>query len=268
MNIHSIPSRLSMMMLGGLLLLAACQPATNPEPEVIATSTAQTDVQTSVPIPAATSELDTLSADIFLDPALAQDADSIRICQYLYDGLVRLDADGKVQPALAESWIVSDDQLDYIFTIRSTAKFSDGTAITPDAVVNNFNRWFDPVSSTRANGDFVTWKNIFQGFHGEKDANNRPLSPVDGIQKVDFNTVLIHLNRPVPELLTDLANPAFAILNPDALSTSGYGHYPGPVLSSGPYVVSSWTETILLLTPNPQYWSEVPLGDMQFKLRK
>jgi peptide/nickel transport system substrate-binding protein len=265
MKTNSIPFRFVVVLLAGLLLLVACQPPATATPGVSATSTSQPEAIPTVS-GGVTGDSNVVSAAILLDPALAQDTDSFKISQYLYDGLVRLDVDGKVQPALAESWIISDDQLDYIFTIRSTAVFSDGTPITPDVIVDNFNRWFDPVSSMRANGDFITWKNIFLGFHGEKDANNRPLSPVDGIQKVDFNTVLIHLNRPVPDLLTDLANPAFAILNPDTFSDSQYGHYPTPVISSGPYVVSSWTETILVLTPNPKYWSEVPPGDMQFTL--
>ena len=123
------------------------------------------------------------------------------VSQYLYEGLVSLDSSGNPQPALAESWVVSDDQLDYIFTLRANAAFSDGTAITPDIVADNFNRWFDPQNPLHGNGNYAAWQNIFLGFHGEKGADKRPISTVDGIQKVDFNTVLIHLNRLEPKML-------------------------------------------------------------------
>jgi peptide/nickel transport system substrate-binding protein len=266
MNTYSAPSRLVILMLAGLFFLAACQPPATAAPGTGTTTAPTSQPEGLAPAPGATGDTNAISAAILLDPALAEDADSLKICQYLYDGLVRLDANGKAQPALAASWVISDDQLDYIFTIRPAAVFSDGTPITPDVVVDNFNRWFDPVSSQRADRDFLAWKNIFLGFDGEKGTDGRPLSPVDGIQKVDNNTVLIHLNRPVPELLTDLANPAFAVLSPAAFAENGYGSYPTPVVASGPYIVSSWTETILLLTPNPAYWTDVPLGDLQFKL--
>jgi ABC-type transport system substrate-binding protein len=142
--------------------------------------------------------------------------------------------------------------------------FSDGTPITPDVIIDNFNRWFDPQDALHGNGDYAAWQEIFLGFHGEKDADERAKSSFDGIQKVDQNTVLIHLNRVMPDLLKDLAQPAFAILDPAALADGGYGTREHPVISSGPYMVTSWTEDGLLLSPNAQYWGELPQEDLQF----
>jgi peptide/nickel transport system substrate-binding protein len=139
------------------------------------------------------------------------------VSRYVYECLVTLDAGGTPQPALAESWVVSEDQLDYIFKLRGNAAFSDGTTITPDIVVDNFNRWFDPQNSLHGNGNYAAWQKMFLGFLGEKGDDKRPVSTVDGIQKVDFNTVLIHLNRLEPNLLVYLADPAFAILKTDFL---------------------------------------------------
>ena len=88
---------------------------------------------------------------------------------------------------------------------------------------------------------------------------------MDGIQKVDFNTVLIHLNRLEPNLLTYLADPAFAILKTDVLSAdSAYGGRNSTIISSGPYVISSWTDSGLTLSPNPNYWGEKPSNDLKF----
>lgn len=264
MKIFNRPRRFFIFLIVFAVALAGCQPQSTP------TDAPQPEpTEASIP-PMPEQTMDTpraISADIRLDPALAQDSDSLLVSQYLYDGLVRLDENGDPQPAIAESWRVSDDQLDYIFTLRADASFSDGSPITPDVVVDNFNRWFDPNSPLRGNGEYPAWRLVFLGFKGERDADNRALSVVDGIQKVDSITVLVHLNRPVPELLTYLADPAFAILSPDALASGNYGGSDSSIISSGPYVVSSWTDAGLTLSPNPAYWGQKPTGDLVFTWR-
>lgn len=264
------PSRILAFLLACLLLLTGCQPTAEPTPETIVATEppAQPTSQPSAPeatAPPAEESPAAISPDITLDPALTEDADSLMISGYVYEGLVRLDANGVPQPALAESWVISDDQLDYIFTLRANAAFSDGTVITPDVIVENFNRWFDPQHPLHGNGNYAAWQKLFLGFLGEKGADKRPISTVDGIQKVDFNSVLIHLNRLEPNLLTYLANPAFAFLNPDILAAdSTYGGRNSTIISSGPYVVSSWNDAGLTLSPNPKYWGEKPQDDLEF----
>lgn len=258
MNIQKLPSRFISFSIACAIILVGCQPKSTQTPPP------QEDIATATSLPNNAESLVAISANITLDPAITQNADSLTISQHLYEGLTSLDASGAPQPALAESWIISDDQLDYIFTMRNGAKFSDGTLITPDAVVANFNRWFDPNDPLHTSESYKTWESVFLGYNGEKDENKRPKSPVDGIQKVDVNTVIIHLNRAVPDLLTYLAYPAFAILSTDALATSGYGEKGGTIISSGPYIVSTWNDTGLVLSPNPNYWGTAPEGDINF----
>ena len=58
----------------------------------------------------------------------------------MYDVLVRVDKTGtKLEPGLAESWTVSDDQLTYTFALRD-AKFSDGSPITAEDAAWNLLR--------------------------------------------------------------------------------------------------------------------------------
>ncbi|MFN8413704.1 MAG: ABC transporter substrate-binding protein [Anaerolineales bacterium] len=245
------------------LLLTACAPKNTPPPTeapVAVDGVATTPPTQPTVVPA-------INADLYLDPALTQDPDSLMISEYLYEGLVHRGPNGEVLPGLASSWRVSDDQLDYKFDLQSGAAFSDGTPITPDIIVDNFNRWFDPQSPLHGSQDFATWKRIFFGFHAEIGPDKRPVSPIDGIQKVDSNTILIHLNRPEPNTLRFLADPAFAILKPDALNSSDYGKRGSTIISSGPYVVSNWSDAGLTLSPNPKYWGVKPTGDLNFVWR-
>src|SRR5690606_16098152 len=48
--------------------------------------------------------------------------------------LVTFDAEGEAQPAVAESWDISEDQTTYTFHIRE-ATFSNGEPVTSDDVV-------------------------------------------------------------------------------------------------------------------------------------
>lgn len=242
-------------------VITGCQPqnASTEEP-------AASPIPSTVP-EATSNNTASINKDLFLDPALTQDKDSLLISQYLYEGLVVLDGNGNPQPGIAESWVISDDQLDYIFSLRPGITFSDGTPITPDIVADNFNRWFDPKNPLHQNGDYAAWENIFLGFLGERDATDRAKSTVDGIQKVDSSTVLLHLNRPVSETLTYLANPSFSILNTNALALGNYGTKESDISSSGPYLVSSWNESGLLLSPNPKYWGKIPTADLKFTWR-
>src|SRR5437762_8164622 len=114
---------------------------------------------------------------------------------YLYEGLVKMES-GSPAPALATAWIISEDGLDYIFNLRPGVAFQDGSPLNADAVIANFNRWFDQEDALRGAGAYTAWQNAFLGFKGEVDENGSPKSSFDGIEKVNDLTVLVHLNRP------------------------------------------------------------------------
>ncbi|WP_094676400.1 ABC transporter substrate-binding protein [Hydrocoleum sp. CS-953] len=58
------------------------------------------------------------------------------IFRYIYEGLISENGlTGELEPALAESWILSEDKKRIIFTLRSELKWSDGEPLTADDVV-------------------------------------------------------------------------------------------------------------------------------------
>ena len=126
--------------------------------------------------------------------------------------------DASGAPLLAASAEVSDDELDYIIELNPGVTFDDGSLVDADAVIANFNRWFDPENEYRGDGDYAAWAALFGGFKGELDEEGMLLSSFDGIEKVNDFTVLIHLNQPVPDMLVGLSDQAFAILSPAALA--------------------------------------------------
>lgn len=60
-----------------------------------------------------------------------------------YEGLViENPLTGKIEPALAESWTISEDKLTIIFTLKNDLKWSDGEPLTVDDVVFSYNQLY------------------------------------------------------------------------------------------------------------------------------
>jgi peptide/nickel transport system substrate-binding protein len=64
----------------------------------------------------------------------------------VYEGLVRVDDDGSIMPALAENFSITDDGLTYDFTLRE-ATFHDGQSLDVDDVVWSLTRMLDDKST-------------------------------------------------------------------------------------------------------------------------
>lgn len=59
---------------------------------------------------------------------------------FLYEGLITENGEtGKLEPALAESWEISEDNLQIVFTLKPNLKWSDGEPLTVDDIVFTYN---------------------------------------------------------------------------------------------------------------------------------
>ncbi len=65
-----------------------------------------------------------------LDPYLSTSADTRVILFNIFEGLVKPDKDGNLQPAVAESSTVSGDALTYTFRLRKGIRFQNGKNVT------------------------------------------------------------------------------------------------------------------------------------------
>src|SRR4028119_849835 len=80
------------------------------------------------------------------------DAGSAFLMQATAQGLVRFDAAGEIEPALAQRWIVSDDGLRYTFRL-ARAEWPGGGRITAQQVVARPRGPARPVTPRRAAAD-------------------------------------------------------------------------------------------------------------------
>ncbi|MCB0094214.1 MAG: ABC transporter substrate-binding protein [Caldilineaceae bacterium] len=78
------------------------------------------------------------------DPAVMSANAAIQVAFAVYEGLVWVDQDLTIQPALADSWEASDDLLSWTFKLRQDVEFHHGALLTAQDVVYTFGRLLDP----------------------------------------------------------------------------------------------------------------------------
>lgn len=159
----------------------------------------------------------------------------------LYDRLVTFDDQLAIQPQLAESWTVSDDQTAVTFKLRSGAKFHDGTPVDAAAIKYNIDRMMN----------------------AEVNNTNRPLwDPIAGAEIVDDLTVTINTKGPYALLLNTLAHGSGAIVSPSALEANGQDSATQNPVGSGPYRMDAFEPgQEVTLVPFDDYWAGKPSLD-------
>ncbi|GAA4776890.1 ABC transporter substrate-binding protein [Microbacterium gilvum] len=151
----------------------------------------------------------------------------------VYEALTTITPDFEVAPGLATEWEQLSD-LEWEFTVRTDAVFSDGTPLTTDTIAWNFAQLLDPE---------------YEGTSGA--ALRKYISSVDA---VDDDTVAFHLSSPAIDLPGRLWNSYIvdrAFAESHDLNTEALG--------SGPYQVDTVDlENGVTLSLNPHYAGEAP----------
>ncbi|MCA1660661.1 MAG: ABC transporter substrate-binding protein [Novosphingobium sp.] len=105
------------------------------------------------------------------------------------EGLVGFDAEGRVVPALADRWIVTEGGQSYIFRLRN-GEWPDGSAITGEDTVKALRRTIASLRGT---------------------ALARDLAAIDEVRAMAGRVVEIRLEVPVPDFLDLLAQPELGL---------------------------------------------------------
>ena len=179
-----------------------------------------------------------------LDPHAVTAVNDFRILMNVYDGLVQYKSGTlQVQPALAESWKISDDGLVYTFTLRSGVKFHDGSDFNAEAVKFNFDRMLDESHPYHNTGPFPL--SFF-------------FSAIKEVKAVDTLTVQFTLDAPFAPFLSNLAYPTGLIVSPEAVMKHGNDFGRNPV-GSGPFKFATWeSNSHVIVERNEGYWGGAP----------
>ncbi|NME36646.1 MULTISPECIES: ABC transporter substrate-binding protein [Fusobacterium] len=77
----------------------------------------------------------------FLDPHQYVAAATGEILFNIFEGLLKMDSNGNIYPAIAESYTVSEDALTYTFKIKKGILFQNGVEVTPELVKASYDRF-------------------------------------------------------------------------------------------------------------------------------
>ncbi|WP_377842119.1 ABC transporter substrate-binding protein [Bosea sp. UC22_33] len=171
--------------------------------------------------------LRTSDADRY-DPQRTTTLAAAEILYMVGETLVTLDRDLKtIRPGLAERWEISADSRTYTFHLRRDVSFCDAKPFTAKAVVGTVERWLNP--------DFPgvsKWK----------------AGKVESVRALDDYTVEYRLKEPYSELLYQMTQFNFVIIDPDQAAALKDNFGISAFNGTGPFCFQSWkprTETVL-----------------------
>ena len=184
------------------------------------------------------------------------------IFRFIYEGLISENGlTGELEPALAESWVLSEDKKRIIFTLRSKLKWSDGKPLTADDVIFTYQDiYLNPKIPT-----------IYRDFLRIGSSGAFP-----SVKKIDRRRVEFILPEPFAPFIRYVEKlkilPAHAlrdtIFSTDAdgkplfLSTWNTNTQPQKIISNGAFKLANYIPSQrIILEKNPFYWRKDSAGN-------
>ncbi len=184
-----------------------------------------------------------------LDPAKADDTESISAVQLIYQPLFTYGTNGHLVGLLASSWSWSNNDQRLTVQINPAAHFSDGSPVTAADVVFSLDRMLDASTGAPEAQSFSALVGYAQLRQGD---------PSSGIIATGTDTVVFTLTSPLPSLTELLAMPSASIVEEQLVSQSAASSaqwWFANSAGSGPYVLGPYTSGISLqLHPSPDFW--------------
>lgn len=191
-----------------------------------------------------------------LDPAFSRNIENIWACNHLYNGLVQMDNELKVEPAIAKNWEISEDGKTYTFHLRNDVSFHDhevfkdgkGRKVTAHDFEYSFNRILDNKVASPG-----VW--IFNNVDYIKD---RGFKAFEAIDDTTFN---IYLTNPFPPFLGILTMQYCVVVPQEIIEHYKYDYRNNPI-GTGPFKFKMWDEgNKMVLLKNENYFEKDESGN-------
>lgn len=165
-----------------------------------------------------------------LDPHLESAAASHQVLENITQGLVRVNWDYELEPALAEEWETSEDNTEITFSLREGVSFHDGSEFVADDVVASFERIEEREALAY---DYVSF--------------------IDTIDAPDDYTVEITLTEPFAPLLSRMATAYMHVVPAEQAEQSRIEE----PIGTGPFQFESQElDSEFVMTGFEDYWDE------------
>jgi ABC-type transport system substrate-binding protein len=190
-------------------------------------------------------------APLTWDPAHAGETGSANMLAQVFEGLTAFDWQNQIQPALAQSWTVSDDGTRIDFELRPGLRYSDGSPIRGQDFVDSWLRLLEPT-------DPSPLYSLLADVRGANDYLAGSVGRAGVGLSADDDTVTVELRRPAAYFLAVTGSPSLAVVPPSMWDVVDSPLLPDAMVVSGGYVPTTQTDTAIRLEANPNYWAGPP----------
>ena len=173
-----------------------------------------------------------------LDPALNSAVDGGNMLITLFETLLIIDQDNKVQPGQAEKYEVSPDGLTWTFTMRDGLKWSDGT----DLNAKDFEYTFKRIADTNVAAPYAeTVIGMIEGYKDAIDSKNPDKLNVKASE--DGKTLTVKLAYPCSYFDKIVAFGTMSPVQKATVEKNGdsWATKPETYVCNGPYTITEWT---------------------------
>lgn len=205
---------------------------------------------------------------IEFDPSLSNETYGSAIISHLFEPLVKVDKEGLIIPAAAESWTIDDNNKRFVFHLRKEAVWSDGKAVTAKDFHYALMRIISPDGISQNSGLLTPFI-----LNAEAYTKGETPSTEVGIKVIDMYTLEIETSQATPFLLELISFSIFSPVRKDIVESYGdsWDKSPNSFVSNGPFFLSEYHHNdYAKITKNTLYWGAdtIKLETIKFKFRK
>lgn len=129
-----------------------------------------------------------------VDPQVVEDVSGAEIVRDLFEGLMNQDESGNLVPGVATGFTTNADKTVYTFTLRDTAKWSNGDPVTAQDFVFAWQRAVDPELASP-----YAWYMEITAIENAAAAIAGDVAPSElGVKAIDDLTLEVTLSSPLP----------------------------------------------------------------------
>lgn len=195
-----------------------------------------------------------------LDPAFNNSLEGNNVIENIFEGLTRLNGEGKIESGAAERWNVTENNTNYTFFLRKNAKWSDGKPLT----AYDFEYQWKRILNT-ATGSPYAYK-LYCLKNGENYNKGKISENEVGVKAIDKYTLNVLLQTPNSKFLTIAASQAFMPFRKEMAGGKNNKN-----ISNGAFVINSWEKNKnITFIENKNYWDKknVKLDKLKFTFEK
>ncbi len=173
------------------------------------------------------------------------------------------DVDFNLNTGYFNDWSQNEDSTVWTFSVDPDARWSDGTSITAQQVVDSWQVQAAPLNSV---GRIRTYLGNVAGFADAREMAAEDAMTVDvpGLSVLDDSTVQVELNLPDPIFFWRIATAHMAIARAEDVLEHGFNEFWKPEnnpIVNGPFILTSFDADLQTaeMTPNPEWWKDGPI---------